>query len=330
MIVGDRSLVVELARILMRKTTVVAPREVEGNTVLAPLESPDQISLERPLNSPKEYLLPQEEELFAYRNGKFVVPEVEGQAILGVRPCEFRALLVLRSVMGEDPLFGKRWNSTFFGVQACTTPCESGFCGDLGGPYIGEDDPYARLGRPDIQYFPLGERVYLEALTPKGEEVLQRLEPVAREAREGEIQSLSETLRVVRDEMRRVRVRGVEERARWDHPAYAYFAERCIQCGACNFECPSCFCFDVRDEDGGAWLRVREWDSCLLEGFTRMALGSNPRAEEELRMRQRILHKFKYFKETTGYYMCTGCGRCLEACPSGIDLREVIQWLWRE
>ena len=154
MIVGGRELLDGLVKVLMERWTVVAPREVEGNVVLAPLEDAGEIVLERPLNSPKEYLLPQEEILFEYRDGGFKAPEPRGYAILGIRPCEFRALLMLKSVMGEDPLFLSRWNSSFFAVQACTEPCPSGFCGDLGGPEFSGIDPYRPLGAPTCSTTP--------------------------------------------------------------------------------------------------------------------------------------------------------------------------------
>jgi ferredoxin len=41
-------------------------------------------------------------------------------------------------------------------------------------------------------------------------------------------------------------------------------------------------------------------------------------------LRQRFAHKLLYFPERYGALACTGCGRCIRACPVNIDIREVI------
>jgi ferredoxin len=56
-----------------------------------------------------------------------------------------------------------------------------------------------------------------------------------------------------------------------------------------------------------------------------MGAGHNPRPEKKMRVRQRVMHKFKYQVEQFGVTGCTGCGRCVESCPVNIDLREVIE-----
>jgi predicted aldo/keto reductase-like oxidoreductase len=45
------------------------------------------------------------------------------------------------------------------------------------------------------------------------------------------------------------------------------------------------------------------------------------------RWRQRFMHKFSYIPYLHGLLGCTGCGRCLEACPSRIDIREVVKYV---
>jgi ferredoxin len=54
--------------------------------------------------------------------------------------------------------------------------------------------------------------------------------------------------------------------------------DRCLSCGACTAVCPTCYCFDVYDEDDLAaptGTRGRTWDSCLFASHARVAGGEN-------------------------------------------------------
>jgi ferredoxin len=37
------------------------------------------------------------------------------------------------------------------------------------------------------------------------------------------------------------------------------------------------------------------------------------------------MHKFKYYVDRFGSIACVGCGRCIEVCPVGVDLTEILQ-----
>lgn len=107
------------------------------------------------------------------------------------------------------------------------------------------------------------------------------------------------------------------------------YAKRCIGCGRCNLVCPSCGCFSVYDtrDDKGNYIRKRIWSGCQIDGFAKVAGGHEYRIDKGQRMRYKIMHKFLDFKERFGQYMCTGCGRCIEACPEYIDIRIALDKL---
>jgi len=104
-------------------------------------------------------------------------------------------------------------------------------------------------------------------------------------------------------------------------------AEKCLGCGTCNLLCPTCYCFDVRDEvalnavDG---TRERTWDGCMLSAFTEVAGGENFRESLGARTRHRLHRKFKYITANSGELHCIGCGRCSRYCPAGINIADII------
>ena len=70
--------------------------------------------------------------------------------------------------------------------------------------------------------------------------------------------------------------------------------------------------------------RYREWSSCQLDSFTRVAGDHVFRNKREDRFKHRIYHQLVYFKERYGLNMCVGCGRCIKLCPTTIDFVDII------
>jgi sulfhydrogenase subunit beta (sulfur reductase) len=106
--------------------------------------------------------------------------------------------------------------------------------------------------------------------------------------------------------------------------------ERCLSCGACSHVCPTCYCFDVQDEVAlgtHAGRRVRVWDSCLFKTHAAVAGGENFRESRASRVKFRFYHKQRGFVAEYGRPSCVGCGRCIVACPAGIDIVTVIRML---
>ncbi|MEK6264203.1 MAG: 4Fe-4S dicluster domain-containing protein, partial [Clostridium sp.] len=99
-------------------------------------------------------------------------------------------------------------------------------------------------------------------------------------------------------------------------------------CTGCTNLCPTCTCFNVVEEniscDSGC--RVRCYDSCQSDSFTRNAGEHNPRNDVS-RVRYRLFDKFKYIEEKFNKKGCSGCGRCTAVCPASINVVNVINEL---
>ena len=100
---------------------------------------------------------------------------------------------------------------------------------------------------------------------------------------------------------------------------------KCLNCGTCTFVCPTCYCFDIDQENRNKeGVRFRCWDSCMFSEYTEMAGGHNPRPEKKDRVRNRFMHKLNYFEDRYGKMLCVGCGRCVEKCPVSLDITVLI------
>jgi sulfhydrogenase subunit beta (sulfur reductase) len=108
----------------------------------------------------------------------------------------------------------------------------------------------------------------------------------------------------------------------YGHPVWEEKAKLCYSCGSCNLVCPTCYCFDVRDDvswDLQKGERYRVWDGCMLTDFATVAGGHNFRNNRADRYRHRYYRKGKYIPEKIGEVACVGCGRCVTACTAKIS-----------
>jgi len=106
------------------------------------------------------------------------------------------------------------------------------------------------------------------------------------------------------------------------------YTTRCINCGRCNFVCPTCTCYTMQDvfysDNGKVGERRRVGASCMVDRYTDVAGGGQYRKTNGERMRFKVLHKISDFKKRFGYQMCVGCGRCDDICPEYISFSNII------
>lgn len=284
----------------------------------------------KPDAPPKAIIFPQTEVLLTYKKkeGKFVVipakPDEREKVIFGVRPCDAIGIAVMDKVFCEgkftDAYYkARRDKVTIFGI-ACDGPIDSYcFCPSTGGA------PAAMEGS-DVMMYDVGDSYYVEGITEKGERALGSMKDqlsrptAAYEKRKDEIIKMSDSGEGF---SRKILAEAIAKMdTSFDSKYWDEVARRCLSCGACTYNCPTCHCFDINDEKGGE--RVRTWDSCQFAVFTVHTSGHNPRMVRSQKLRNRYYHKFKYSKDNIGRYLCVGCGRCIALCPASLDITKAI------
>ncbi|MCX7031497.1 MAG: 4Fe-4S dicluster domain-containing protein [Spirochaetes bacterium] len=328
-----------LVEALRRAARLFAPvADPAGGTMFAEVSAATDIALV-PANtrlSVKSVFFPQREVLLSFKDsGLDAVPAVDGSiVVLGARPCDARAMTWMDGVFGgggrEDPYFIERRRGAVVIARACDEPCATCFCTSVGGSPYGTkgSDVLAsparggpETGTPDL---------LLEPVTEKGAAFLEKHAALLRPAGEGEVTAREARARAAEARMKVLDFSGVKEKmdVGFDSPAWETITRSCLGCGACTYVCPTCHCFDITDESHGErGVRIRTWDGCQYAQFTLHASGHNPRSHKQARMRQRLMHKYSYAPETAGAVFCSGCGRCVRACPVNLDIRGMLHAL---
>lgn len=286
--------------------------------------------------SPKALVYPQSEGMFEYSLDESdpdvnVVKELPKdyslQAIVGIRPCDAHAFLIVKPNFDNpeyrDPWWVQHFESTTFVGYGCVEPYETCFCTQVGG------GPFSEKGL-DVILYPVKETYLARALTEKGEAFLKKAEggrtaddSVVKEANDVAAAAREKiTSKVSTDRLSKKTINELFDAPFWEEVGFA-----CINCGTCTYICPTCWCFDIQDETtGNQGDRIRNWDSCMFPLFTLHGSGHNPRDNKPQRVRQRFMHKLKYYvdKYKDGI-QCSGCGRCIRQCPVNIDIRHVCE-----
>jgi len=316
---------------------IYGPREGKRGIVdwqkLEPGELPDERP-GLPKGSVKTFFFPQPEVLFEFsararEEDAFRLREPAGagrpRLLAGVRPCDARSVFLNSMPYEDDPYFQEKRENTILLGLACREGCSTCFCTWTGGSPVGTEGL-------DILAFPLDDGFVLEPVTERGDKLLETAQ-AAREVTEADMQAVDEIRQKAPSSLPEAmdpsaRLAEKDLMALYNAPFWQELSDSCINCGTCTFLCPTCYCFDIQDETlRGRGRRIRYWDSCMFPLFTQHASGHNPRGDKIKRVRNRFMHKLKYFPERFGPLSCVGCGRCIRDCPVNIDIRQVMKGL---
>lgn len=324
--------------LLKRGKNIIAPRYSGKTLLFGQIGKPEEaVQPEKYINtvrSAKEFMFPVTEPVleFTYKNKELEVfdpvPPKEEKIILGLRPCDSAAFTVIDDIFSyeyKDEFYFTRRNNAVLVSFACENADESCFCTSVG---LGPDNTKGS----DILFKRNTNGTYFAYVnSEKGGSIVKELDSLFEEVIElvEENPVYKETAGKLREPLDTVKIKEWLDK-NFDSPLWDEYASRCLGCASCAYLCPTCHCFDVVDEmkyKNG--LRRKNWDACQFPVFTVHASGHNPRDKQSKRYRQRVMHKFKYYNDRFGKTLCTGCGRCIRACPVNLDIYQVVTELTR-
>ena len=254
--------------------------------------------------------------------------------IVGVKACDLKGFKIQNYVFMnqdyQDPFYIKMCENNLIISIDCTLAIGTCFCLALNvKPYPQENF--------DINLSMAGEGFIVEVGSQKGQNLVEKYSFLFEEEKKEFIsqrdQQREKVIKAVEKNIRENKIpyqdsfKGIIERG-YESNIWADEANNCVECGACNTICPTCHCFLLYDQkDENRMARLRIWDSCMIKDYAQVAGGANPRPELWMRLRNRFEKKFDFFPKVANLYACTGCGRCISACPAKIDIRKILNRL---
>ena len=265
----------------------------------------------------KEILLPVRETLFYFTENQTIVPEESKKgAIIFLRSCDLHAIERLDQIYlkngASDFYYARRRNKVKFALMGCEETCASGFCVSMG---TNQTDAY------DFSFKMSKNGILVDC---KDETLASYFEAV----KYGELPVVPDF--VTENEEDVTLPKNLSNESFTDE-IWEEYGSRCINCGRCNFVCPTCTCFSMQDifykDNKNAGERRRVWASCQIDGYTNMAGGHSFRKNNSDRTRFKVMHKIYDYEKRFGYPMCVGCGRCDDVCPEYISFKNLVNRL---
>ncbi|MBC9783212.1 4Fe-4S dicluster domain-containing protein [Heliobacterium chlorum] len=312
---------------MIQKATVWVPSMIAGVSRFAPYRPGTDIQMgTNTAISPKEALFPSTEKIYKFSaygiDGDFepVDPSVGPQILFGLRSCDMQGILCLDDVFLTrgyvDDFYGSKREATTLITLGCVTPGADCFCASMG------VNP-AEHDASDAQMYDLGDAYGIIARSVKGEALVKDLMAA------GLLSDTDKSQGPTADFVLKVDSEGITEKLQqmFDHPLWDELSRKCLNCGTCAYLCPTCHCFDIAEKKRNqhCGVKIKCWDTCMFSEYALMAGGHNPRPSKKERVRQRFMHKLRYFPERYGKLQCTGCGRCIAKCPVNLEITDVIK-----
>lgn len=305
---------------LSKDYVIFGPEKLEGRLLIQKIRNPKRFKLtnKKPLYSHKNFLIPSSQTLFNYDKDKFSKPKIKRkQVLIGIPIYDLKAFTLLHQVFEKDAYFQEIIRNTIL-IGHSPVPEKTTF--------------YEKFERNVLEHLkfdiflefkPRGEfRVFTGS--EDGQRILEKVgikdydhvEYAGAVPEEGLTKQDISKFDLVK-KSKNVKI--------WKE-----LGKKCLACGKCSLVCPTCFCFNIDDQPSFVrkqGKRVRNWSVCFYEEFSEIAGGEKFLKTIQDRIYNWYEHKFVRIPQEYNLPGCVGCGRCIEVCPAGIDLRKTFKEL---
>ncbi len=280
---------------------VIAPTDVRGKVNFRRIKSGKEVITEfiNTKNSPKNFFIRKPYPVFSERNYledmenlKF---EIDGRSLIfGIRACDINALSLLDQFYFDGMLNHdyerNRRRTTIIGMN-CPWPGRNCFCTTFGtGPSI-------RKGA-DIVFTDLGSLYFVEIFSSEGKQIIDRFPNLFLNASAEHRKRKERLMRDAENRINKLNIKGIKNKLESVTDRYwNKLNETCIGCYSCDIVCPT--------------------------------VPSLEKATGMKKSKKKIQHKLNDVRENYGKFGCVGCGRCLEVCPRGIGMADIIKDITR-
>lgn len=263
-----------------------------------------RLDLKKPILSFKQILLPNGLDVNDFKDRKI--------AFIGLKNCDVWAFYAFLKEFSGTSLLPKLEN--IFVLSSDCLPDKNCFCGLIGTNKIAPFDLYVQENRGHFEIFSGSEKgnsILKKAAIPQSKTKL-KINEIATE-KTWPMESVSKL---------------IENRA-GNEKFWNAIANTCFGCGACTAACPLCFCTrqEFKNDLDGKTSQCLKWDACFAKRFSEIQNHFDYRPTNADRLYNWYHHKFVRAKYEHNHYLCTGCGRCIEACPANLNMKNIIETL---
>lgn len=251
-------------------------------------------------------------------------------AFLGLANCDAKALDIFLKEFAYTDLMPKR--SEILVVTSECKPDEHCFCTAF--------DPFDKLraGKNNFRYSDIhiqeeDKNFEIFALTKAGQKIIE----------ENGVSKFDKKLKIREIKLQNTELldlNSISKEISDKHKHEEYWqkiADQCFACGACTIVCPLCFCFrqnscntteseknELENEKMEKCTNCISWDSCYSASFSKIT-SHDFRPQNADRLHNWYHHKFSRSMVKNNYPLCTGCGRCISACPANLNQHGIIK-----